>query len=147
MSVKEDKNYDMLKLDNQICFPLYACSKEIVKRYTPYLNELGITYTQYITLMVLWETDGINISELGSRLYLDSGTMTPVIKKLESGGLVIRKRSEEDERIVTVFLTDAGWALREKAADIPLAVSSCINISKEEAEALYHILYKVLGRA
>jgi len=143
--LKDDKNYDSLKLKNQICFPLYACSKGIVKKYTPYLNQFGITYTQYIVLMVLWENDGINVSELGNRLFLDSGTLTPVIKKLEGGGLVQRKRSEEDERVVTIFLTEKGWELREKALDIPKAVSSCVDISKEEAETLYHLLYKILG--
>jgi DNA-binding MarR family transcriptional regulator len=136
--------YESLKLENQICFPLYACSKEIVRKYKPYLDKIDLTYTQYITMMVLWEKGEINVKELGECLYLDSGTLTPVLKKLEQKGLILRQRGEEDERVLHVSLTKAGVALRDKALDVPKAMSSCVQLSKEEAQCLYKILYKLL---
>ena len=140
-----DKKYDVLKLENQLCFPLYAAAREVVKRYRPYLDELDITYTQYITMMVMWEEKEITVKALGERLFLDSGTMTPVLKSLESKGYVVRKRSAIDERSVSVFLTDSGEALKEKAVDIPAKVAGCVGLDGEEAFQLYQLLYKVLG--
>jgi DNA-binding MarR family transcriptional regulator len=137
--------YDCLKLENQLCFPLYACSKEIVRKYMPFLNALDLTYTQYIALMVLWEKKETTVSELGRCLYLDSGTLTPLLKKLEAKELLTRKRSAEDERTVIITVTDAGMALREKALEIPPQVGSCVRLSKEDAEELYRLCYQILG--
>lgn len=136
--------YDILKLENQLCFPLYACSKEVVRRYKPYLDEIDLTYTQYIVMLVMWEKSKITVKELGECLYLDSGTLTPVLKKLEAKGYVSRSRSKEDERNLDVTLTSQGKQLREEAVDIPSKVGSCIDLSKEEALKLYELLYKVL---
>lgn len=136
--------YDALKLENQLCFPLYAAAREVVKQYRPYLDELDITYTQYITMMVMWEEKEITVKSLGERLFLDSGTMTPVLKSLEAKGYVTRKRSTTDERSVSVFLTDSGEALKEKAMDIPAKVAGCTNLTAEEGLQLYKILYKIL---
>ena len=113
------ETYDPLKLENQICFPLYVCAKEVIRRYKPVLDELDLTYTQYIAMMVLWEDRSLNVKELGERLYLDSGTLTPVLKSLERKGLVKRARSEEDERIVNITLTGEGMALRKQALEVP----------------------------
>lgn len=142
-----DNKYDVLKLENQLCFPLYACSKEIVKIYKPYLDELDLTYTQYITMMVLWERKQMNVKELGKYLYLDSGTLTPVLKKLEQKGLVERTRSKEDERVLSVTLTESGNALKDKAVEIPSLIGACVNLEPEEAKLLYKILYKILGQS
>ena len=139
-----DKKYDALKLENQLCFPLYAAAREVVKRYRPYLDELDITYTQYITMMVMWEQKEITVKALGEKLFLDSGTMTPVLKSLESKGYVTRKRSTTDERSVSVFLTDRGEALKEKAVDIPGKVAGCVGLEPAEAAVLYETLYKIL---
>lgn len=136
---------DALKLKNQLCFPLYACSKEIVKLYKPYLDELDLTYTQYITMMVLWEHKQMNVKELGGYLYLDSGTLTPVLKKLEQKGWVTRSRTKVDERVLNVTLTKRGEALKEKAIQIPKHIGECMRLEPEEAETLYKILYKLLG--
>lgn len=142
-----DVNYDeMLKLENQLCFPLYAAARQVVSLYTPYLKEIGLTYTQYIVFLVLWEKDGITVGELGQKLYLDNGTLTPVLKKLEQEGLLSRTRSSEDERVVIVSLTDAGRDLREQAKEIPLKVGSCIALSARDAADLYTILYQLLKR-
>ncbi len=137
-------NCDALKLENQLCFPLYACSKEIVRRYKPYLDELDLTYTQYITMMVLWEEDEINVKELGKKLYLDSGTLTPLLKKLEAKKYITRTRSKEDERNLVVKITGKGKALREKACEIPAKVGSCVKLSEEKAKLLYETLYQIL---
>ena len=140
-----EPNFDeMLKLDNQLCFPLYAAARQVVSLYTPYLKELGLTYTQYIVFLVLWEGDGIPVSELGRRLYLDNGTLTPLLKKLESAGYLTRSRDKDDERVVTVTLTESGRALKEKAKDIPLKIGSCIKLKEEEAQGLYILLYQLL---
>ena len=141
-----EKNYDQLKLDNQLCFPLYACARQITGAYTPFLKKLGITYTQYIVFMVLWEQDGIPVGALGKRLHLDNGTLTPLLKKMETAGYVTRTRSSEDERVVIVSLTDKGWDLRDQAAEIPAQVGSCIRLEPEEAQALYSLLYKILDQ-
>lgn len=137
--------YDALKLENQLCFPLYACSKEIVKRYKPFLDEIDLTYTQYITMMVLWEHGEMNVKELGSCLFLDSGTLTPVLKKLEQKGYISRKRSEKDERVLNVAITKAGEALKEKAVEIPAKLGKCISIEPEEAVQLFQILRKMMS--
>lgn len=137
--------YDSLKLENQLCFPLYACAKEIVKRYSPFLEEIDLTYTQYITMMVLWEHKQMNVKELGSYLYLDSGTLTPVLKKLEQKGYLTRKRNEKDERVLDVAITEAGEALKEKAVEIPGKIGGCVALPPEDAKKLYEILQKLLG--
>ena len=137
--------YDCLKLENQLCFPLYACSKEIVRRYKPSLDKLDLTYTQYIAMMVLWEKKETNVKELGECLFLDSGTLTPMLKKLEQKGYVTRHRSAEDERNLLVSITDKGAALRDEALFVPAEVGQCVSLAEEEAETLYRLLYKILG--
>lgn len=136
--------YDALKLENQLCFPLYACSREIIKQYKPFLDELDLTYTQYITMMVLWEKKTLTSKELGNALFLDSGTLTPLLKKMEAKGLLSRRRSEEDERNLVVSITEAGERLRDKAVEVPEKIVRCVDLEREDAEALYHILYKIL---
>ena len=138
------KEYEQLRLENQLCFPLYACAKEVVRRYGPLLEPLDLTYTQYITMMALWEQEEISVKALGERLWLDSGTLTPVLKKLESKGYALRRRSENDERSVLVSLTEAGRALQERAAGIPAALGGCIRLEPEEALQLRDLLYQVL---
>ncbi len=137
-------SYEQLKLEKQLCFPLYACAKEVVKKYKPFLDEIGLTYTQYITMMVLWEQEKINVKTLGQYLYLDSGTLTPLLKKLESQELIKRERLLEDERNVIVSLTDKGYELKEQASLIPEKIGKCIQISNEDAAQLYSLLYKIL---
>ena len=139
-----ERRYDCIKLENQLCFPLYVCSKEIVRRYKPFLDEMGITYTQYIAMMVLWERGSVTVSRLGECLYLDSGTLTPVLKTLEAKGLVVRKRSAEDERSVIVEATEAGMALREQAVTVPPRMGACVNLSQEDAMELYRILHLLI---
>ena len=140
-----DKNYDALKLGVQISFPLYACAKETVRLYKPYLDEIGLTYTQYIAMLVLWETEKMTVKELGNKLYLDSGTLTPLLKKLEAKGLIRRERSREDERNLFLMLTEEGYAMKDQALHIPYAMADLVDFSKEDEEALYHLLYKLLG--
>lgn len=136
--------YDRLKLKNQLCFPLYAASREVIKQYRPQLDALDLTYTQYIVLMVFWEEKQINVKDLGKRLFLDSGTLTPVLKSLEAKGFVRRYRSSQDERILQVEITECGEALKEKALVVPETVASCVNLDEQEAAQLYRLLYKVL---
>ncbi|MGN0268511.1 MAG: MarR family winged helix-turn-helix transcriptional regulator [Lachnospiraceae bacterium] len=136
---------DSLKLENQLCFPLYACSKEIIKMYKPFLDKLDLTYTQYITMIVLWEKKSQSVKELGEVLYLDSGTLTPVLKKLESKGYLTRQRSLTDERSLVVTITEKGEALKANARDITRNVGKCIPLSKEEEAKLYYLLYKILN--
>ncbi len=138
--------YEQLKLENQLCFPLYACSRKIVSQYTPYFKSLGLTYTQYIVCMVLWEEEQISVKELGEKLFLDSGTLTPVLKKMETAGYVTRHRSEEDERVVLVSITDQGRDLQEKVKNIPMHIAEHISLTPQEAEQLHSLLYKVLGQ-
>ena len=140
-----EEKYDALLLGKQLCFPLYACSKEIIRKYKPYLDDIDLTYTQYITMMVLWEKKTVNVKTLGECLYLDSGTLTPVLKKLESKGYISRVRSSEDERNLVVSITDEGEALREKALSIPDAMGSCVKLTEEDAGVLYKLLYKIIG--
>lgn len=135
---------EALKLENQLCFPLYAAARQVVSLYTPYLKELGLTYTQYIVFLVLWEGKPVTVGELCRRLYLDNGTLTPLLKKLESSGYIVRARDNTDERVVTISLTQDGEALKERAAQIPQKVGSCIALSAEEAGAMYRLLYKLL---
>lgn len=136
--------YDSLRLKNQVCFPMYACSKDIVKKYKPFLNEIGLTYTQYITMMVMWEYKEINVKDLGKYLFLDSGTLTPVLKKLEQKGYVSRTRDIIDERVLIVRLTEKGDKLQNKAIEIPTKIRSCISLSDNELNELYEILNKLL---
>ena len=140
-----DSKYNALKLENQLCFPLYACSKEVVKRYKPFLDKLDLTYTQYITMMVLWEKNKINVKELGDCLYLDSGTLTPLLKKLEAKGYLKRERSKNDERNLIVTLTEKGSALKDDAVDVPRQMGQCVNLNSEEIKTLYKLLYKLLN--
>lgn len=136
--------YESLKLENQLCFPLYAAAREIIKQYNSPLANIDLTYTQYISMMVLWEEKQISVKELGTRLFLDSGTLTPVLKSLEKKGYITRKRSEKDERVMLCEITAEGEKLRESALEVPKAVSQCVNLSKEDATALYKLLYKLL---
>ena len=138
--------YEQLKLKNQICFPLYACSRKIVNAYTPYLKPLGLTYTQYLVFMVLWEKKEATVGELGSTLFLDAGTLSPLLKKLEKEGLIFRTHPENDERVTSIKLTDKGEELKEKCKDIPLEMAkNGTSLSADEANELYRILYKFLG--
>lgn len=137
--------YEQLKLKNQLCFPLYACSRKIVNAYTPYLKPLGLTYTQYLVFMVLWEKKEATVGELGSTLYLDAGTLSPLLKKLEIEGLIARTHPENDERVTSVKLSDKGEELKEACKDIPFKVASVVgSFDKKEIEQLYGLLYKIL---
>ncbi|MBQ2602013.1 MAG: MarR family transcriptional regulator [Oscillospiraceae bacterium] len=133
-----------LKLENQICFPLYACSRDVIKRYKPYLDEMDLTYTQYITMIVMLEEKSVTVKELGKRLYLDSGTLTPLLKKMEAKGLLTRKRSFEDERSLIVTITEEGERLMEKADGIPEKIQACSELNTEEAAVLRALLLKLL---
>ncbi len=135
---------ERLKLENQLCFPLYAAAKEVVRRYRPLLDPLGLTYTQYITMMLMWQYRSMTISELGQRLYLDSGTLTPMLKKMEQSGWIVRTRCCDDERKVDISLTERGEALREQVAHVPQQAAQCLTMSSEEAQELYRLLYKLL---
>jgi MarR family transcriptional regulator, organic hydroperoxide resistance regulator len=137
-------NDEVLLLKNQLCFPLYACAKEVIKKYKPFLDEIGLTYTQYIAMMVLWEQKMLTVKQLGEYLYLDSGTLTPLLKKMEAQGLVTRQRAATDERSVIVTITEQGEQLKEQAVLIPAKIGQCISLSPEEAQNLYRLLYKVL---
>lgn len=137
-------NFDALKLENQLCFPLYAAAREVIKLYRPHLDTLDLTYTQYITMMVMWAEKKISVRDMGKRLYLDSGTLTPVLKSLESKGYIRRYRSMEDERVLIVELTEEGSRLKTEAVEVPQQVGSCIRLEPEEAMQLYRLLYKVL---
>ena len=140
----EADRFAALRLDNQLCFPLYAASREIIRLYRPHLEALDLTYTQYITMMVLWETPCVSSRQLGRRLFLDSGTLTPVLKKLETMGYVNRKRDEQDERNLIVTLTEEGAALKKRAAVVPQQMASCIRIEPGDAFQLYTLLHRLL---
>ena len=135
---------EAMKLENQLCFPLYAAARQVTGLYTPVLRPLGLTYTQYIVFLVLWEKDGLAVGEIGEKLMLDNGTLSPLLKKMEQAGYVERQRSSEDERVVVITLTEAGRALREKAKDIPAKVAGCIDLPPEKAQTLYSLLYEYL---
>ncbi len=135
---------EAMKLANQLCFPLYAAARHVTGLYTPVLKPLGLTYTQYIVFLVLWEKDGLPVGEIGEKLLLDNGTLSPLLKKMEQAGYVRRERSREDERVVVITLTEAGRALQEKAKDVPAKVAGCIDLPPEKAQALYGLLYELL---
>ena len=145
----DKQTFDPLLLENQLCFPLYACARKIVAAYNPFLKELGLTYPQYITMMVLWEKNKVAMRDLGKRLYLDSGTLTPVLKKLEAMGYLKRYRNPEDERILMVSITDEGKALRQEAEKIPYQMGCLVNqkgelFSGEEVGKLKEQLYQII---
>ena len=142
-SVKHDK-YDCIRLKNQICFPLYACAKEVVRQYRKPLERLGLTYTQYLVLLVLWEHDGIPVGGIGEKLMLDNGTLSPLLKKLQQAGYIERQRSSEDERVVVITLTEKGRELQLQAKDIPMKVGENICLPQEDAYELYRLLHKLL---
>ncbi len=142
----DSNNCDLLKLDNMLSFPLYACSKEVIKQYKPYLDRLDLTYTQYITMLALWEHQTLTVKDLGQYLYLDSGTLTPLLKKLESKGYITRKRSESDERNVIVRITKAGQQLQDEALSIPKHILASTTMDQEELKTLYHLLNKLLEK-
>nr|WP_315398979.1 MarR family transcriptional regulator [uncultured Sphingobacterium sp.] len=135
---------DLLKLDNQLCFPLYALSREIIQRYRPHLDEIGLTYPQYLVLMVLWEKDQQTVNQIGHKLFLDSGTLTPLLKRLEQKHLLVRQRSKVDERVVEIFLTTAGKDLKKEAKCIPQKLIEELEISAEEIENMRNIANKIL---
>jgi len=137
--------YEHLLLDRQLCFPLWAAARKVTGLYRPVLEPLGLTYTQYIVLLALWEKDGISVREIGERLFLDSGTLTPLLKKLEAQGRVVRTRSTDDERVVLVRLTDEGRALRERASHVPFDVGSCVTLPADDAIQLHRILHALLS--
>lgn len=141
------QEYEQLKLENQICFPMYACARKIVNAYNPYLRPLGLTYTQYIVFMVLWDKESVNVGQLGEILHLDAGTLTPLLKRLEKEGYVTRRRSEEDERVTLISITKKGNELKEKCKDIPLHLSEHqSSLTEKEAKELYLLLYKFLDK-
>lgn len=140
------QEYEQLLLKNQLCFPLYACGRKIVGNYTPYLKPLGLTYTQYIVLMVLWEKESVTVGQLGETLCLDAGTLTPLLKRLETAGYVTRQRSREDERITIIAITAEGNKLKKKCKDIPAKMAEKVTgLTEKEAQQLYKLLYKFLG--
>lgn len=139
-----DSKYEALTLKNQLCFPIYLCSKEMIRRYLPLLDKINLTYTQYIVMMFFWEKRKSNVKELGDTLLLDSSTLTPLLKKLENKGFITRERSSVDERNLVISVTKKGLNLRDKALSIPNQMKECINLTKEETEVLYKLSYKVL---
>ncbi len=138
--------YDILKLDNQLCFPIYVASREIIQSYNQYFGELDITYPQYLVLMVLWEEGEMTVNNIGKRLHLDSGTLTPLLKRMETKDLIIRNRCKTDERTVKINLTDKGKQLREKAVKIPSELAKDITLTREEAETLKRLIYKLINK-
>ncbi len=140
-----EKEFDLLKLSNQVCFPLYACSKELTRQYSPYLKELDLTYTQYIVMMVMWEHETVSSRDLATSLHLDYGTLTPVLKRLEQAGYITRQRSAEDERLLTLEITKAGRELKNKAKSIPPCIAGCMGLTEDEFRTLYTLTYKALG--
>lgn len=139
------EEHDLLKLRNQVCFPLYVASKEIIRKYNKFLKELDLTYTQYITMMVMWEVEKENVKDLGEKIYLDSGTLTPLLKKLEHKGYLKREKAKEDERNLLITLTPEGKALREKAKRIPIEMMKCIDLPLDELMKLKNTLNKIIG--
>lgn len=140
----EGLELERMKLDHQLCFPLYAAARYVTGLYTPWLKPLGLTYTQYIVFLVLWERDHLTVSEIGERLMLDNGTLSPLLKKMEQAGYIRRLRCRKDDRVVEIALTEEGLALREKAKDVPGHVAGCVNLGPEKARALYMLLYELL---
>lgn len=136
--------YDCLKLSNQLCFPLYSAANKIVRNYKPLLDELDLTYTQYITMMVLWEEGDINEKELGEKLFLKSNTLAPLLKKLETKKYISIKKDKKDARNIVISLTEEGTKLKDHALNVPPSIAETVNLSQEEAQMLYGILYKYL---
>ena len=144
--MRMSQEYEQLLLKNQLCFPMYACSRKIVGSYTPYLKPLGLSYTQYIVMMVMWEKESVNVGQLGEILYLDAGTLTPLLKRLENAGYVTRQRSKEDERITIISITPEGEALKEKCRDIPAKMTEGgTSLTEKDARELYRLLYLFLN--
>lgn len=143
-SCVNNEEYEFLRLDHQLCFPMYACARQVVRRYTPLLKPLGLTYTQYIVFMALWEKDGITTTEICRKLYLDTGTVTPLLKKLEAQGYIKRERNSEDERVIEISLTKKGWEMRDKVKHIPQQIAGCVTLEQDEIQAFYGLLYKLL---
>ena len=143
--MKNTNKYESLKLSNQVCFPLYACSKELVNQYNPYLKKLGLTYTQYIVMMVMWESESVSSRELADKLHLDYGTLTPVLKKLENTGYLTRRRDPADERLLILSITEKGMELRDEALKIPPCIAACVGLDEEEFKMLYLLTYKALN--
>ena len=141
----KQNDYDALKLGNQLCFPLYACAKEIVRRYRKPLEELNLTYTQYVVMMVLWEHGGMTEGELGRIVHLDSGTLAPLLKRLEKQGYLTRTRPDGNERKLFLALTDEGEALKERAIGVPAEMQGCIDLPEEELSELKRLLDKALA--
>ncbi|GGF95369.1 MarR family winged helix-turn-helix transcriptional regulator [Paenibacillus abyssi] len=145
-NVSDEERDAALKLENQLCFAVYACSREMTKLYHPLLKEIGLTYTQYVTMLALWEKDQVTVKELGARLYLDSGTLTPLLKKLESMGLITRSRHKADERSVIIALTKQGTEMKEKAREIPAKLYGQSGISLEEIHSLRQRITELLTK-
>lgn len=143
--MKKKEKYDSLKLNNQVCFPLYACSKELVNKYSPYLKKLDLTYTQYIVMMVMWEKETVSSRELAESLHLDYGTLTPVLKRLEYAGYLTRQRDPRDERLLLLTLTDIGRSLKDEALEIPSCIATSMGLTEEEFKTLYMLTYKALA--
>ena len=135
-----------LLLRNQLCFPLYAAARKVVNAYSPVLKPLGLTYTQYIAFLSLWEEGEETVGDMCRSLHLDCGTLTPMLKKMEENGWITRSRSRKDERVVTVALTEQGWALRDQVTEVPQKVGSCFHLEPEEAMMLHRILYRLLDQ-
>lgn len=136
---------ERMRLDRQLCFPLYAAARNVTNLYTPHLKPLGLTYTQYLVFLVLWEKDGITVGEICRKLMLDNGTLSPLLKKMEQEGYVDRQRSREDERVVVITLTDKGRQLQSRVRDVPREVAGCIDLPPEKAQMLYDLLYELLA--
>lgn len=141
----ENNDYEAMRLANQLCFPLYAAARHVTGLYGPALRQLGLTYTQYIVFLVLWEEDGLTVGEIGERLMLDNGTLSPLLKKMEQAGYIERQRSRGDERVVVITLTEEGRSLREKAKSVPAQVARCLPMTPEKAQTLYALLYELLN--
>ncbi len=145
-SCNQKKDTSTLALDKQVCFPLYSAANAVIRAYRPFLKEIDLTYSQYLVMMVLWQTNGINVKELSEKLYLDSGTLTPLLKRLESKGLVNRKRGIDDERVRMLYLTEQGHDLKEKALSIPDGMFCKLGLPLEDLVQLKSLCEKVLGQ-
>ena len=143
-AVSSEDKYERIRLKNQLCFPLYACAKEVVRQYREPLEKLGLTYTQYVVMMAFWEFGGMSEKELGEKVHLDSGTLAPLLKRLEKQGYVRRTRPEDNERVLFITLTEAGEALKEEAVSVPGTMKGCIDLSDEEVWELKRLLDKAL---
>ena len=137
---------EQLKLENQLCFPLYVCAKEVIRKYTPLLKPFDMTYTQYITMMAMWEHKSLTVNKMSKLLFLDSGTLTPMLKKMEKKNWIKRERSKDDERNVIIRITEEGESLQERLANVPNEMLQCLVIDKSDAQQLYLILNKILTK-